>query len=593
MNLKRIILVIVLSLLAFAGLLGGTPKPALACVGGEVLGLIRDFRESDIVIKSRVIEVDDLGQNAIVRVEQYYKGNGPEHILITLTDPQTIGDLLNGMPYTSCTWWSEPLYEGDTVFFLVHRTFDGSYYSYSSPPFVYHTGNETNRVIEEYPDNISKYTLSQLAARLTRLGGKAVTPKPDNFSIMYAPLQLVTKNGTRYLLPVDGGKPASIQAYFDDLGKDPYNDSRLSFNHARYDGIGKDRCVGVGCIVYSPNSLSQYHFDACKFSKHDAALFSPVGTYAKWIAGQLFVGCQDTLIADVNTDKDKSAEKLAIYAQWSPDGRKLAYNDLKGLWVWETGKQQNNPRLILPAGKTPVYTRYFSPLGNFLAVVENDKKYTLNLETGVAFYDGIFSPTEEYFLAFGTPAKANGVFPILLCENRAFHSKGPACQVSDFGKPEMDKETNPDRFESPCCEVERILNVHQVEWVGDYVFNTLMVPIIDNDRVDIPPTPTPSPTPIPPWDETRQGYVLRDFIAKSFVDFENGIKYPHYAGDPDLVTGFQFTYDYPNRSLALLKNGSTVMINDRELKFTIGKDIDSPIEQIHWLPSLMYRNKTR
>jgi hypothetical protein len=586
MTLKRFLLMMMLCLLAIVGLPGGLPKPALACAPGEPSGLSQNFRDSGIVSRARVQEVDAFGQNAIVRVEQYYKGTGPEHVLISLNDPATISDLLNEQPFTSCTNWYPPLSEGDTVVFLANRNFDGSYFiggNFVQKRFAYSSADQTLDVREDGETSSRKYTLAQLVARLTQLGGKATTPTPDFRPVLRAPIRIITKNGTRYLLPIDGGKLESIESYFDELAKESAHEDFTRIQRARYDGVGKDHCVGLSCIAYSPNGTSQYNFSICSYkSAHDAAVFSALGTHATWREQKIFAGC-DTLIADLNTDDDKSAEKLALYAQWSPDGRKLAYNDLKGLWVWEMGKKENNPRLIFPAGKTPVYARYFSPRGSYLAVSEGEKNYTLNLDTGATFYDGVFSPTEEYFIAFGTRDKTTGLFPVILCHNGTFNIREFMCRTSDFGNPSAQFSTNPDKPKDCCYDVP---DVRQVEWTGDYRFHMLIRPDVNDKGPNGSEEVTPSPTPLPPWD-TRNGYILVDFIATGDYSVMETFKYARFV--PNAYTkGFSFVYDRPNRSLALLKDDTTIMINDRALKFTIGKDIDSPIVQIDWLPSLMY-----
>ena len=51
--------------------------------------------------------------------------------------------------------------------------------------------------------------------------------------------------------------------------------------------------------------------------------------------------------------------------------------------------------------------------------------------------------------------------------------------------------------------------------------------------------------------------------------------------------GFGFAYEHTSKTLALLKDKSTLVINKRE--YDIGRYLDGDIVTIRWLPSLLYR----
>lgn len=581
MNLKRIILVIVLVLLAFAGLPGGMPKPALACSGSPI-SFDESYKNSDIFVKANVVEVDDLGQNAIVEVERYYKGGAGAEYIILWRQPvsETIRYSRGNIGGGECGLLLEPLRRGNTVYFMGTRTYAGAYRSSSTweiQYFVYRNPGDTAPIFKKTQAGIEYQELkeSELQKYIRdRIGSIPVAP---NLKLPYprlAPLLITTRDQKQYILPVDTLQLVSYDEIF------PRNSIFDSF-----DPFGRDkrRCVGTNCTAYAPDRTEYFapmdELENCKSinTVYQAIVYSPSGGFALWDQGKIFFGCKRFALATLNTDKENSADALAIYAQWSPDGRKLAYNDLKGLWLWEEGRKTENPRLIIPFEKVIPVARYFSPLAKYIAVTQGGKHYTLNLETGEGLSDGIFSPTEEYFLAFGETDPKTGAFPVLICKNMRVEFSPASC--NDIFKNKNGSEYIRVEPHSP------LGSIRQIEWVGEYSLRALTYP----RKIDIAPELY--------WDANR-GYVLRDFIVgyplSSFVYreyFADKQDDGTYKSNSQIISGFEFVYDHANKSLALRQNDTTIFIDDKSYDFS--KQLSSTIVQIDWLPSLMYRDRAR
>ena len=92
-----------------------------------------------------------------------------------------------------------------------------------------------------------------------------------------------------------------------------------------------------------------------------------------------------------------------VQAAWSPDGRLLVYSDTDGLWLWDALLENSQPQLLLATenGQIPL-ARYFSPSGRFLAITISEENHYLDLVSGQLLPDGIFSPDEQYLIAFDT-----------------------------------------------------------------------------------------------------------------------------------------------------------------------------------------------
>ena len=59
----------------------------LACGGYEITGIDRMVEFADVVVSGRVKNVDDLGNNFILKVERYFKGSGSAYLPIVGTRP--------------------------------------------------------------------------------------------------------------------------------------------------------------------------------------------------------------------------------------------------------------------------------------------------------------------------------------------------------------------------------------------------------------------------------------------------------------------------------------------------------------------------
>jgi hypothetical protein len=71
-------------------------NPALACSGpGPTLDGTLEW--ADVVVYGRIIEIDDVGQNAVFAVESYLGGQGAAYLLVQQNNPRDTYGLLYGL----------------------------------------------------------------------------------------------------------------------------------------------------------------------------------------------------------------------------------------------------------------------------------------------------------------------------------------------------------------------------------------------------------------------------------------------------------------------------------------------------------------
>lgn len=401
----------------------GPTKPALACSGTPAT-IDEILERTQYVVKATVVETDDLSQNYILEAETYIAGGaGPKYFLLTLNQPEMIeGLILGSYGRGGCESFLPTLSLGENVYLFVYRQEDGSYETASSvfnPVFYPHfteSAPATNEKVYElyltHDDALWRKawrpTEDEFVGFITERTGD--TPTSPNSSTPYpikAPLLLNTAAESLYLLPVDFDSPIKLEP-----------DSQLYADYVipHYRGP----CASLNCYSTSPNGL----FDASQVDAKriymrfrqgagmsidgQGFVFSPTGdAIAIWHNSAIetrivrFVdGRWDTRLissVELHVNSVYVFESFVGAAQWSPDGRFLAFTDADGLWLWDVYTENAEPRLLIPVaenGDLPV-ADYFSPRGRYLAFSQGTAKETLDTISGQHYPYGLVSPDER------------------------------------------------------------------------------------------------------------------------------------------------------------------------------------------------------
>jgi hypothetical protein len=370
-----------------------------ACGGGAAASLDEMIDDVPVIVKAQVIEVDDIAQNGIIRVEAYLKGGpGPEYILLEQNHPAVIAGLLEQMlGYGDCYRLREHLTLGETLYLFLERSDSGSYTLASS---VFNADHYT------FPDPEATVTIAPgldtgptviltevefrqyIAERLGQIptAPDRITPYP-----FAAPL-LITTTTTRYIYPLDGRDPVELtgEIYLDiQMGSD--------FVDLYYPSFLRDLdCDLLECVVFSPH----HSVAAAVLPDENTIIIAP--DLAAPITGQalLFSNTDDSaaiwngnqlaihslrarpywgpLQPVITLDYRPGDEWLAGRGVWTRDGRILAYSDARGLWLWDVlGGQE--PIQLIPADDDIPVALYFSPGGHYLAFQEGDRNFILDL----------------------------------------------------------------------------------------------------------------------------------------------------------------------------------------------------------------------
>lgn len=425
----KFLLLVQITLAAIVAL--GPAKPALACSGPP-----QSFEEilarAQYVVKATVVETDDLGQNYILEAETYLAGGpGPKYLSFGLNQPEMIeGLLLDLYGFGDCKRLYRRVEVGKSAYWFVYRREDGSYAtaSFNSifyPDFTLKLPATEEKVFELYVDlyepNGRGYwrpTEQEFVDFIAeRTGDTPTSPDSNSLYPMQAPLLLSTTAESLYLLPMDFGPPVKLEP-----------DSQLYADYVipRYHGS----CASLNCHSTSPNGLfngTQTETNEITVGSFDdfgititvegqGFLFSSTSEaiviwnsanleirYVRYPYGAMREYDMDLInTTELHVSSEHVFESLVGVAQWSPDGRFLAFTDTDGLWLWDVYTENVEPRLLIPVaenGDLPI-ANYFSPRGRYLAFSQGATKETLDTVSGQHYPYGLVSPNERGLLAF-------------------------------------------------------------------------------------------------------------------------------------------------------------------------------------------------
>ena len=399
--LKRLCLLIGYVML-FAAI---TPLNTVACSGYPYFG-VEDLPEMELLVRATVIDADDRGYSAVIRVEEYYKGEGPKLLTVArynvgLQTGRGVRGYDTGCLYNGRGHEWRP---GSTGYFGLSRNFFETYtdYYYGSAHFyvwdgqiTYQEGATEGYALEfDAPKTVSE---EDFIAKMLEAGGRDEPIPPTIDGLVRYPLMrylmITTENGTRYqvnpdrsVTPVDAETAIAISP--DDAHVVMRADEKtLGFYYVWPMGYTPEHIkqtvkVPGRDLLFSNDSHMVAVWDDSQLSVH---LFRNEG---RGNHGDWGTGMQLDLIASTTLD---IANGGSAVVQWSADNSAIAWQDDTGIWRWDLyedaesilviagGEIQDAKLLDLSASGR--YVRYGTAAGWKLFDSDGGETYTNALAT--------------------------------------------------------------------------------------------------------------------------------------------------------------------------------------------------------------------
>ncbi|MCY4071871.1 MAG: hypothetical protein OXG60_11285 [Chloroflexi bacterium] len=325
------------------------PLKTLACSGYPYFG-VDDLPETELLVRATVIDADDRGYSAVIRVEEYYKGEGPKLLTVArynvgLQTGRGVRGYDTGCLYSGRGHEWRP---GSTGYFGLNRNYFETYSDYHSGSahfyvwdgqITYQEGATEGYALEwDAPKTISE---EDFIAKMLEAGGREAPVPPTIDGVLRYPLMrylmITTENGTRYqvnpdrsVTPVDAETAIAISP----------DDAHVVIR-ADEETLG---FYYVWPLGYTPEHIKQ----TVKVPGRDLLFSNDSHMVAVWDNSQLSVhlfrnegrgnhgdwgtGMQLDLIASTTL---AIADGGSAVVQWSADNSTIAWQDDNGIWRWD------------------------------------------------------------------------------------------------------------------------------------------------------------------------------------------------------------------------------------------------------------------
>ncbi|MEM9950052.1 MAG: hypothetical protein AAF846_00520 [Chloroflexota bacterium] len=382
-------------------------SPIQACGGGANYR-IEWLTDTDIIVQGTVIDVDDRGYNAIIRVHQYFKGDGGEYITVARY-PSALEYVAAIRDYdTSCLYagGGQQWIDGSVGYFGLmnngNGTFNDSISPYLGVPHYYNdNGIVTYYSFDANTDiqpQLEMATTTEFEELLLEFGHRASSSAPETnpYPLMRF-LNITTESGQRYRLNPD--RSLTPQSDNSDPIAISNDGSHIVFRHSESE-------LGFQYLSLNPKPLFE------DITNDGGWIIPQIGENAYFSTDSNFVAVQEanamTIYMFDNYESGGYGQRMTmqVIAQvdvswlsesqpivWSADSAVVAFQDSQGIWTWDLFEQLE-PTLAV-SDSTNINLLELSQSGQYVRYSRNDTWELLNLETGEVFERAIATPDES------------------------------------------------------------------------------------------------------------------------------------------------------------------------------------------------------
>jgi hypothetical protein len=369
--------------------------------------------DSEIVVLGRVVEVDDRDYSAILQVERYLKGRGSTYLAL-VRHPVALEVISRVRGYdTGCTYNGngDPILAGSYGYFSLISNGDGTFSDDNSIGGQFLIGADgtvsyTNLDHEEF--NLPATDFEEVLRQYLGDDSEDFYPELENsrFPLMRS-LMIRTEAGSLYRLNVDYSLTLIPETYPIAISPDGSHLAYRRTNHTfdfTYHYRFADHALNFDAFgYYCPNCESQINLEI----EGEAVAFSPNSMAAVWDSQNLSIYLFNNLdmgmyglimgvtnLAQINfTDNQASSERIL---RWSSNSSTIAYQDNKGIWLWNLNNMSEPQLIIQNDANNPLPDLLeLSLTGRYLRYGTNSNWILFDTQTNLSYHNVLISPDES------------------------------------------------------------------------------------------------------------------------------------------------------------------------------------------------------
>lgn len=327
------------------------PSTSFACQGPYPFDFAQ-ISEMDVWVRATVLEVDDRGFSAVLKVHEYFKGEGPERLAV-VRYPVGLHTArrVRGYPTADCIYAGSgtPLIDGKVGYYGLKSNGDGTFTDalWNAAHYFFIDGEMDGEYYVDDPDGSMEeivLTEDEFVARLLEVGGRDNSVKPHQSEESRYPLMrylLVTlEDGT--LLHVNPDRSLSILGIDDPIAISPdgahtiyrESDDTLLFNYIWGEGFMpedfRDQIRQRGkYAAFSPDSNMAAVWDdehLAVYIYRDRGIPGNTEWGPRWHPGMA--------IEHAATASLWIVDSRNLVVRWSADSSTIVWQDSSGIWYW-------------------------------------------------------------------------------------------------------------------------------------------------------------------------------------------------------------------------------------------------------------------
>ena len=385
------------------------PQNAMACT--QLISFsARDLPEMDVIVRATVLDADDRGYSAVIRVEEYYKGEGPALLAVMrygvgLETGHAVRGYDTGCLYAGRGHIWRPGSEG--YFGLMRSDYQTYYDTYYGSAHFYAIDGQVSFNESIAPGKRSPtatVSLDDFEAKLLEAAGRdrpiAPTPKDVEFYPLLRFLMITTETGARYkvkpdrsVIPVDAATARFFSA----------DDAHVALR------IDEDK---LGFYYIWPNWFTPEEYEKLIMQPgHDLRFSNDSHMVAVWDDLKLTVymfrnGGLDNYQAwgfGMQMDKIASApleilEGGSAIVQWSADNSTIAWQDASGIWRWDLYNDVEPSLVTDRSGRERAKLLDLSESGRYVRFLNGDGWTLYDSLTGENFANALATSGDRHLI---------------------------------------------------------------------------------------------------------------------------------------------------------------------------------------------------
>lgn len=403
---------------------GAQPASVLACSGYPYFG-IDDLPSMELLVRATVLEADDRGYNAIIRVDDYYKGDGAQYLAVMRYSPGLAsGAAVRGYD-TGCLYAGRGhrWLAGDQGYFGLQSNGDGTFtdenggtaHFYAVDGIIQYEEGATEGYAAEFDDPL-KITEAEFIELMLKVGGRKEPVQPDSEAPQHYPLHrflnFTTEKGTRYQVNPDLSvrqlpDNAAIAISPDGAHAAFLIDSEtITFRYivTEYSGAENAQITEVLQALDVPGQAVRFANDsnfAAVWNRERLTVVMLSNDGETYYSGY-GTGMRARQIAQV--ELRPLGDRSLPVVHWSGDSSTLVWQDGDGLWIWNLYDSAEATRLKI-AGSEPVLD--ISRHGRYVRYGSSEGWTLLEVASGRTFPNTLISPSEQFLIQPSTTASTS------------------------------------------------------------------------------------------------------------------------------------------------------------------------------------------